>query len=338
MESTESHNKSEKPSLAKQGYLECEAMAKYALASGHKVSGALLQQLQELQPTIHSDIKLTDNTTMRQLAECHARLSRLIAPATPRTILLLDSETEQAGFLRFLGPVPLIRQMMLAAVVSLIALICLTLSPEVNGSKANSDILVGSGIPLLLNELFLLSAAALGASFSALFIANRYIQEGTFDPKYNISYWIRFVLGLIAGFILATLIDLDALQKVSEGNGGTGSSNAFARPLLAMIGGFSAAVVYRILSRLAETVESLFRGDMREQAKATSEAESGRLQAESQQDKNRLAYRLMTLQKKLNDGTAGEQVQQEFDALLREMVGEEAVEVEVEKSVPTNGD
>ena len=335
MENAESIGKTTNPSLAQQGFLECEAMAKHALASGLKVSGALLQQLKELELSIQGDREPSNSAMMRQLGDCHARLSRLIAPATPRTILLLDSAKEQRGSLRFLGPVPLIRQMMLAALLSLIALICLTLSPEVNGTKANSDILVGSGIPLLLNELFLLSAAALGASFSALFIANRYIQEGTFDPKFNISYWIRFVLGLIAGFTLATLIDLDALQKVGEGNGSSGSSNAFARPLLAMIGGFSAAVVYRILSRLAETVESLFRGDMREQNKASSEAENSRLQAEAQQGKGRLAYRLMTLQKKMSDGTSTENVQQEFDALLQELVGEDSLDVEVKTTVET---
>ncbi len=332
MENAESIGNTTNPSLAQQGFLECEAMAKHALASGLKVSGALLQQLKELELAIHGDREAANSGVMRQLGDCHARLSRLIAPATPRTILLLASAKEQRGSLRFLGPVPLIRQMMLAALLSLIALICLTLSPEVNGSKANSDILVGSGIPLLLNELFLLSAAALGASFSALFIANRYIQEGTFDPKYNISYWIRFVLGLIAGFILATLIDLDALQKVGEANS---SANAFARPLLAMIGGFSAAVVYRILSRLAETVESLFRGDMREQNKARGEAENSRLQAEAQQGKSRLAYRLMTLQKKMGDGTSKENVQQEFDALLQELVGEDSLDVAVPTTVAT---
>jgi len=264
---------------------------------------------------------------MRKLGDCPVRLSHLIAPATPRTILLLDSHTERRGGLAFLVPVPLIRQMMVAFLFLLVAVFCLTLSPEVNGSKVNSDILMGSGLTLLLNELFLLSAAALGASFSALFIANRYIQEGTFDPKYNISYWIRFVLGVIAGFILATLIDFDAMEKASNSS----SSNAFVRPLLAMIGGFSAAVVYRILSRLAETVESLFRGDMREQFKAMGEAESNRLQAESQQDRNRLAYRLMTLQKKLGTDSDGEDVQQEFDALLRALVGEEAVEINPQK-------
>ena len=309
--------------LAKQAFLECEAMAKHALASGLKVSGVLLQQIRNLESSIN-DIE-PDPSMMRQLGDCHVRLSRLIAPATPRTILLLDSQSEHRGGLSFLGPVPLIRQMMVASLVSLIALICLTLSPDVNGSKANSDILMGSGLTLLLNELFLLSAAALGASFSALFIANRYIQEGTFDPKYNISYWIRFVLGLIAGFILATLIDFDALDKAS--NNSSGTSSAFVRPLLAMIGGFSAAVVYRILSRLAETVESLFRGDMRDQFKAMGEAENSRLRAESQQDRNRLAYRLMTLQKKLSTDSDGEDLQQEFDALLRDLVGEEAADI-----------
>lgn len=330
MESADSTVVTATNSLVKQGILECEAMAKYAFASGLKLPGSLLQQIRDLEVSFNDTMPNTSPLMMHQLGSCHARLSRLIAPATPRTILLLDGQTVQTGYLRYLGPVPLIRQMMVAALIALVALICLTLSPEVNGSKVNSDILQGSGFPLLLNELFLLSAAALGASFHALFIANRYIQDGTFDPKYNISYWIRFVLGLIAGFILATLIDIDAVEKVS--NSAPDSTTTFARPLLAMLGGFSAAVVYRILSRLAETVESLFRGDMREQLKAAGEAENSRIQAESQQDRNRLAYRLMTLHKKLSDGTTEDSIQQEFDALLRELVGDEVAETEPGKT------
>lgn len=295
-------------------------MAKYALASGYKVSGQLLQQLKDIELSL-SRGSSNDTSLVRQLGDAHARLSAMVSPATPRTILLLDSKTEQRGYLRFLGPVPLIRQMMVTALFSLLALITLTLSPEVNGTKANSDILVGSGMSLLLNELFLLSAAALGASFSALFMANRYIQEGTFDPKYNISYWIRFVLGVIAGFILATLFDLDALEKA--GGNSPESSSAFARPLLAMIGGFSASVVYRILSRLADTVESLFRGDMHEQLIAKREAQYSQLQSEMQQEKGRIAYRLFTLQQQLVSQNNVESSKKAFDSLIRELIGEE---------------
>ncbi len=318
MDKAESAQKTVSLTLGRQCYLECEAMAKYALASGLEVPGSLLQQLKELESSMAAADRDVEPMAIRRLGECHGRLSKLVAPATPRTILLLDSEIEQRGSLRFLGPVPLIRQMMVTALLSLTALICLTLSAEVNGSKANSDILVGSGFPLLLNELFLLSAAALGASFSALFMANRYIQEGTFDPKYNISYWIRFVLGLIAGFILATLIDLDALGKAGAGSD---ASSAFARPLLAMIGGFSAAVVYRILSRLADTVESLFRGDQREQVKSQTEAERIRVTAEAEQSRTRLAYQLMTLQKKIGGGESSAELQDELDNMLRELSG-----------------
>jgi hypothetical protein len=328
MDSAEAPHTIASLTLSKQCYLECEAMAKHALASGLEVSGSLLQQLKELEPSIESADTSSGAMALRRLGECHRRLAKLVAPATPRTILLLHSENEQRGILRFLGPVPIIRQMMVTALISLTALICLTLSSEVNGSKANSDILAGSGVPLLLNELFLLSAAALGASFSALFMANRYIQEGTFDPKYNISYWIRFVLGVIAGFILATLIDLDALDKTRGAGSGSDASSAFARPLLAMIGGFSAAVVYRILSRLADTVESLFRGDLREQVKSQTEAERLRVNAEAEQGRTRLAYRLMALQKKISEGDPSEKLQGELDSLLRELSGmESATEV-----------
>lgn len=309
--------------LAVQSFTECEAMAKYAMASGLKVSGSLLQHLKTLEVSIKGSDDDSDGTIMRKLGDCHNQLSQLVAPATPRTILLLEGQVKQKGSLSFLGPVPLTRHMMITALLSLVILICLTLSPEVNGSHINSDILLGSGMPLLLNELFLLSAAALGASFSALFIANRYLQEGTFDPKYNISYWIRFVLGLIAGFILATLIDIDALT--AAGVKTTNAASPFARPLLAMLGGFSASVVYRILNRLAESVESLFRGDLRDQVNAKTEAERAQLLSKSEQEKNRLAYRLMSVQKKLTSDGSPSDIQKELDGIMRELIGEDTL-------------
>ena len=57
-----------------------------------------------------------------------------------------------------------------------------------------------------------------------------------------------------AGFTLSELIDVHSTPTI-PGNGD------LTRPVLAMIGGFSATVVYRILSRLTETVEMLFQGD-----------------------------------------------------------------------------
>lgn len=58
------------------------------------------------------------------------------------------------------------------------------------------------------------------------------------------SDWVRFNLGLIAGMVLAVLVPIDT------------GSKTFERPLLALLGGFSASVVYRILQRLVDTLES----------------------------------------------------------------------------------
>jgi len=56
--------------------------------------------------------------------------------------------------------------------------------PKVNGSPDGFSLLKNSGMDLLLNELFLLSAAGIGASFSNLFQANLFVRNGTFDPVY----------------------------------------------------------------------------------------------------------------------------------------------------------
>ena len=139
----------------------------------------------------------------------------------------------------------------LMALMCLASFVALATSADVNTVSVSKNILEIHGFPLLLNLLFLLTAAALGACFAALFQANRFIAEGTFDPKYESSYWIRVILGLIAGLLLSHMVPLtnDDISKLSV-----------TKPMLALLGGFSAAMVYRIISRLIEAVESLVRG------------------------------------------------------------------------------
>src|SRR5438270_13746307 len=98
--------------------------------------------------------------------------------------------------------------------------------------------------------MHLISAAGLGACFYALFKARRFITNGTYDPKYEPTYWVRFILGITAGTLLALLIPV----------GGSAGSVELTKPLLALLGGFSAEAVYRILLRMVETLETLVQG------------------------------------------------------------------------------
>ncbi len=310
---------------------ECEAMASYAFESGLQVPGGLIQMLEQFGPSESTErgmvtdqnidktagnktestqkktIKKRDNCNSGNLALAHHQLAQIVSPATPRTILLLATEAQKRTIWRFLGSVPLIRHMMLVAILSLAAFIALSVSESVKGVANWSE---GYGMPLLLEELFLISAAGLGASFLSLFQANRYIVEGTYDPKYVPSYWIRYVLGIISGIILAQLIPIDQ----------SGTTIKLAKPTLAMVGGFSAAVVYRILNRIIETIESLIRGDSKSIIAAQEQAAKARFAEQATQSRLKVASDLISLQQQLNTGGSSEDAKQKLNNILESIL------------------
>jgi hypothetical protein len=215
----------------------CDAMVRHALASGIPVPASVVA-LAERARIGDPDVDL------RNLVRAHDRLLRLVAPATPRTIRLLDDEP--TGWFAILGPVRLIRHMVVVVVVLLALFIGLASTQWIN--TTSGDILASHGFDALANELFFLAAGGIGAAFAALFRAYTYIADGTYDPKYESSYWIRVILGLMAGVLLPALV------PIGEG------TSPVTRPVLALVGGFSAALVYTILQRLVDVVGSVFEG------------------------------------------------------------------------------
>ena len=313
---------------------ECLAMAKYAFSSGMKVPGWLAEKLELIAASeLSKDAKLSATpdlprtedregpqtgprqhhraNTAKDLAAMHGHLSEIISPAIPGTILLLAMESATAGFWSWLGPVRLVRGLVTVAIVCLVVFIALSLSPQVSVESISKSVFESHGIPLLLNLLFLLTAAGLGACFAALFQANRYIAECTFDTKYESSYWIRFILGLMAGLILSQLLPLSADKTTAI---------AMTKPTLAMLGGFSAAVVYRMLHRLVEAVESLVKGETRDIAAAQAQASQARLASQSLQTRIHLAASLTKLQQQLGAKASPEALQQELDRILGNLV------------------
>jgi len=326
---------------------ECLAMARYALAAGKTLPAAVAQTIEDAasqQPagSEASDVsgpeaeeaagpspavgpgvaaQETPHPGIQKLAAAHGRLSQIVAPATPRAILLLAEHKTKSGFWRFLGPVPLVRRMMFTALASLALFIAVALHPDVKGNLPFDE---GSGLVLLLNLVFLLAAAALGACFAALFLANRFVVEGNYDPGHEPSYWIRFALGLIAGLILAELVPFGGAGNAAASAtanetlfsaGGQGAGR-LAKPLLALLGGFSAAVVYRILNRLVAAVDTLVRGETREIVAAQEQAAKARLAEQTAQSKMETLSRLVGLQQQISDGANSDQLKQKVAEIL----------------------
>lgn len=285
-------------------------MASYALASGLRVPAAALQTLAEAEESNAdgpSSPRL-DAQGWRRLVQAHDQLAQVVSPATPRTLLLIAQDAAD-GKLQMLGAVPLVRRMLGVSVVLLAIFLLTALSPRV--SQSSGDIFSESGLDLLVNELFLLSAAGIGAAFAALFTANHYIAEGTYDPKYEASYWVRFVLGLIAGIVLASLIPITS---------GAEGGQSFTRPFLALLGGFSAAVVFRILQRVVSTLESLVQGERSEVDAARKRAAASEAARQRTQDQLRIGAALVRLRAQIAAGVPPEQLTASVTDLLDDLL------------------
>lgn len=313
------------PSLKEQLVRESCSMARRLMTNGVRVPAGLVQATEQFETALaqNQPIQIT------ALASTHERLARLAAPAKPGTLLLLDENYHRAGQTS-LGPVKLVRDLVKVAMVcvaifivlSVIALVDAHRAIDVFGvegpepaatAKDNHTFLV---IKIILERIFWLSAAGIGASFAMLFQLNDQIVGRTFDPDENASYWVKFFLGLVAGFILVALVPISA----ADADGASTGAQALGPPTVALLGGFSASAVYRILTRMVEALESIFSGGAREQVLVAEKAAVFRAAEETAQARMAVASQLVDVQQKLAGGMSSEdaarQLRKVVDALV----------------------
>ena len=154
---------------------------------------------------------------------------------------------------------------------------------------------------------------AWAASFAVLFEVNQYTLKAAFDPSYEPFYWTRFTLGLIAGVLLAEMVPEDPGKPLYHG---------VAKPTLALLGGFSASVVYRILVRLRNTLEAFILPGPGANDDFTPQGRTLRGEQPDTwaQDRLKVVTRLIALQKRLESGANPEQLKREMDHLVAELM------------------
>lgn len=288
---------------------EAVEMVRYAFASGKSVPTGVVDIVEQYESHPRDAPPLPPSP----LVLAHARLVKLVAPATPRAIELLAAG-EGTSRLSFLGPVPLVRQLTVVAVV------CVAMFVMIGLFKATGTTSVTFantwGWTLLLNQVWWLAAAGVGASFAILFQVNGYIGRSNYNPRYAPTYWVKFLLGLMAGYILVALLPFEVQ--------GQGTSLRLLQPAIAMLGGYSASAVYRILTRLVEGVEAIFRGNAQDVIAEREQAAAARYSEEASRARVRLAAQLVELQRKLATGAANEDVSAAVHAIITSLVPEMA--------------
>src|SRR5215470_9397364 len=244
---------------------ECEAMVQHAFSTGRAVPVEVMEHLDwavsapDESVTVAASDRRDDassaDTEARSasavemsrfvsLAVAHAGLARAIAPATPEAVLLMADERRRHPAWSEFGPLPLVRQMLGLAMLSLVLLLAVSLSPEITTVNMSKTLLELSGYPLFMIEAFLFSAASLGSCFANLQRINTVISDGTYDPRVQSTYWTRWVMGVMSGIVLSRLVYHFFAQAADDTNGS--NLPAIGQPILALLGGYSVDFVHGI--------------------------------------------------------------------------------------------
>jgi len=251
---------------------ECEAMAQHALSTGRTIPLEVVERLDQAlsgadsavsgstprQPSIGDlpreeaivgGTPAAEISPLASLSVAHDALAQIIAPATPGAVL--------HPLWYSLGPLPIGRLMLGLAILSLFMLLGIPLSEEVSPVNMSKTMLELAGYSLFMKEAYLFSAASLGSCFQNLQRINVVISNGSYDPKFQSTYWTRWAMGVISGIIIAQLIFVFLLQTPTTG---ASLPATIGQPLLALLGGYSVDLVHGILSHTINTLGSFFRG------------------------------------------------------------------------------
>ncbi|PTX62017.1 hypothetical protein C8N46_103115 [Kordia periserrulae] len=200
--------------------------------------------------TIDTDINsLIESNNISDLINAHNILVKNIEPATPKSIAYLDLVSKGDDKKNIFQRLPMIRNLIILAVIFLLIFIGTSLSSEVNTTSLAKGVLSNSGKSLLLNMLFLCAISGLGVMFYLLRDISDGVRNATLMPEQSIYYVALIILGIISGLILSEI--------VSSYNSGKDLS-VFNNAVLALIGGFSSDAIFSILQGIINRIKAIF--------------------------------------------------------------------------------
>ncbi|WP_288955531.1 hypothetical protein [uncultured Polaribacter sp.] len=201
--------------------------------------------------TVNTEVNsLIQNSNVDDLINAHNLLCKNVAPATPKSIRFTKKLNQESDGKSIFNKLPLLRNLILLALFFLIAYIATGMTTEVNNDSLDKGMMNNSGVPLLLNVVYLGSVAGLGVLFYLLKDVSTSLKNGSLIPENAISYLSQIILGIIAGLIMSEIIAFYTSdpQKI----------NLFNKSVLALIGGFSSDAIFSILQGIINRIKNIF--------------------------------------------------------------------------------
>jgi len=316
-----------------QMFAECNAMAEHALKSGSLIStppsGAdlafldCIEQEYPVERRAECDGDEPVDDMVIKLAGIHARLTRIVAPASPQTLALIATERQRKRAFGWLGTIRLVRMMVGLALFLTPAFIALAIS--VGTEIDDGGLFAGDFWQKSRTAVYLVVAAGLGATFAALAKAFDYVSTLSYDDRYESSYWIRFVQGIVAGIILSIVISQaffagEPPSAADPAGGGDLSGFRISVPLLAFVGGFSSDLVYRVVERVISAIDTLIRGSVDSRTQDQEQQIRGEQRLKELETTQAETLRLAALRAQLPDTAVA--ARKQLDELIAARVGD----------------
>lgn len=201
--------------------------------------------------TVNTEVNaLIQNSNVDDLINAHNLLCKNVAPATPKSIGYTRKLNKNGNGNSIFREFPLLRNLVVLAIVFLITYIATGMSAEVNNDSLDKGMMNNSGIPLLLNIAYLSSIAGLGVLFFLLKEVSISLKKGTLIPENAIGYLSQIILGIISGLIMSEIIAFYTTDPKQI--------NLFNKSILALIGGFSSDTIFSILQGIINKIKNIF--------------------------------------------------------------------------------
>ena len=201
--------------------------------------------------TVNTEVNaLIQNSNVDDLINAHNLLCKNIAPATPKSIVYTKKLNQDSNGKSIFKKLPLLRNLILLAFTFLVAYIATGMSTEVNNDSLDKGIMNNSGLPLLLNIVYLSSIAGLGVLFFLLKEVSESLKKGSLIPENSIGYLSQIILGIISGLILSEIISFYTNDPKQI--------NLFNKSVLALVGGFSSDAIFSILQGIINRIKNIF--------------------------------------------------------------------------------
>ncbi|AGC77809.1 hypothetical protein LX97_02012 [Nonlabens dokdonensis] len=201
--------------------------------------------------TVNTDvIPLIQNDSVDDLIHAHNLLCANVAPATPKSIAYTFQLREKNKDKSLLTKLPLVRNLIIMAIIFLITFILTGQSPLVNDASLDLGVMNNHGIDLLFNLGYLVSISGIGVIFYLLKNVTTAVKNSTLIPEDSIYYVALVVLGLISGLVISEILGF----YVKDPN----NINLFNKSVLALIGGFSTDAIFSVLQGIIDKLKALF--------------------------------------------------------------------------------